>query len=126
MRRRTGLIAWLVVIVAVVALFLAWQYLDYRAANRILPPGMTMTDLSVEGLTRDEAFNALEVAFASPVAVIYHGERLTLSPDSVEFRFNIGRIRCHTDKSKQCVFARHCFKLYMNSILLFLAQDFLN
>lgn len=97
MQRRTGLVAWLIVIVAVVVLFLAWQYLDYRATNRILPPGTTMADLPVEGLTREEAFNALEVAFATPVEVTYQGESLTLPPDSVEFRFDIDKTATNLD-----------------------------
>jgi hypothetical protein len=58
---------------------------------------MTMTDLSVGGLTRDEAFNGLEVAFAAPVEVIYQGESLTLSPDNVEFRFNIDQTAANLD-----------------------------
>ena len=97
MRRRTGIIAWIIVIAAVVALFLAWQYLDFRAANRLLPPGTTMAGLLVEGLTREEAFNALEVAFATPVEVTYQGESLTLSPDSVEFRFDIDQTAANLD-----------------------------
>ena len=55
MRRRTGIIAWLIVIVAVAALLLAWQYLDYRSAGRMLPAGMTMASLAGEGMTREEA-----------------------------------------------------------------------
>jgi beta-lactamase class A len=97
LQRRTGIIAWIVVIVAVVALVLAWQYLDFRAANRILPSGTTMAGLSVEGLTREEAFNALEVAFSTPVEVTYQGESLTLAPDSVEFRFNVDQTAANLD-----------------------------
>ena len=88
MRRRTGLIAWLVVIVAVIAFLLAWQYLDYRAASRILPSGMTMAGLPVEEKTREQALDELEVAFTTPVEVIYQGEQLSLSPDTVELRFD--------------------------------------
>jgi beta-lactamase class A len=88
LRRRTGFIAWLIVIAAVIAFLLAWQYLDYRAANRTLPAGMTMAGLSVEGKTREQALNELAVAFATPVEVIYQGEHLSLSPDTVELRFD--------------------------------------
>lgn len=88
MRRRTGLVAWLVVIAAVVAFLLAWQYLDYRAASRTLPTGMTMAGLPVEGKTREQALNELEVAFATPVEVTYQGERLSLALDTVELRFD--------------------------------------
>jgi beta-lactamase class A len=89
LRHRSGLIAWLVVIIAVVALFLAWQYLDYRAASRTLPAGMTIAGLSVEGKTREQALNELEVILVTPVEVIYQGEQLSLSPDTVELRFDV-------------------------------------
>jgi hypothetical protein len=88
LRRRTGLVAWLIVIAAVVAFLLAWQYINYRAASDTLPASMTMANLPVEGKTREQALNQLEVAFATPVEVTYQGERLLLSPDSVELRFD--------------------------------------
>jgi hypothetical protein len=77
------------VIVAVIVLFLVWQYFDYRTVSHTLPTGMTMAGLTVEGKTREQALNELEVAFATPVEVIYQGERLLLSPDTVELRFDI-------------------------------------
>jgi beta-lactamase class A len=72
----------------VIAFLLAWQYLDYLAANRTLPAGMTMAGLPVEGKTREQVLNELAVAFATPVKVIYQGEQLSLSPDTVELRFD--------------------------------------
>jgi beta-lactamase class A len=86
--RRSGLFAWLVVVAAVIAFLLAWQYLDYRTASRILPAGMTMAGLPVEEKTPEQALNELEVAFATPVEVVYQGEGLSLSPDTVELRFD--------------------------------------
>ena len=88
MQRRTGCIAWLTIVAAIPVLFLAWQYFDFRITNRTLPTGMTMAGLPVEGKTREQALNELEVAFATPVEVIYQGERLSLSPDTVELRFD--------------------------------------
>jgi len=88
LRRKTGCIAWLIIIAAVAALFLTWQYVGFRLSSRTLPAGMTMAGLSVEGMTREQALNALEVAFATPVEVTYQEQRLSLSPDSVELRHN--------------------------------------
>jgi beta-lactamase class A len=88
LRRRTGYIAWLVIVAAVAALFLAWQYFSFRLTSRTLPAGMTMAGLSVEGMTREQALNALEVAFATPLEVLYQEQQLSLSPDSVELRYN--------------------------------------
>lgn len=46
-----------------------------------------MAGLSVEGMTREQALNALEVAFATPVEVMYQEHQVALSPDSVELRY---------------------------------------
>jgi len=88
LRRRTGCIAWLIIVAIVIVLFLAWQYFDYRLATRTLPVGMTMAGMSVEGMTREQALNALEVAFATPVELEYQEQHLSLPPDSVELRYD--------------------------------------
>jgi hypothetical protein len=88
LQRRTGCIAWLIIISAIVTFFFAWQYFGFHRANRTLPAGMTMAGLSVEGMTREQAINALKGAFGTPVQVTYRDQRLSLSPDSVELRHN--------------------------------------
>ncbi|MBE9507656.1 MAG: serine hydrolase [Chloroflexi bacterium] len=88
MGRRIGIVVWGIVIAAVVALLLAWQYLDYRAASRTLPAGMTMAGLPVEGMTREQALGVVEEAFTTPMEVTYQEQQLLLSPDSVELRYN--------------------------------------
>ena len=97
MRRRSGCIAWLTIIAAVSVLFLAWQYFSFRLTSRTLPAGMTMAGLSVEGMTREQALNALEVAFATPVEVIHQEQRRSLSPDSVELRYDAGETMANLD-----------------------------
>ncbi|MGD2176798.1 MAG: serine hydrolase, partial [Anaerolineae bacterium] len=79
---------WLIIVIAVVTLFLAWQYLGYRLMNRTLSAGMTMAGLSVENMTREQALNALEVAFATPLTVTYEEHQLSLSPSAVELRYD--------------------------------------
>jgi hypothetical protein len=81
-------VAWPIIIIAIVTFFLAWQYFGFCQANRTLPTGMTMAGLSVEGMTREQALGALEGAFAMPVEVMYRDQRLSLSPDSVELRYD--------------------------------------
>jgi beta-lactamase class A len=88
LRRVTGCIAWVIIVGAVAVLFLTWQYFGYLSASRTLPAGMTVARLSVEGMTREQVLNALEVAFATPVEVTYQQQQLFLSPDSVELRYN--------------------------------------
>ena len=88
MRRRTGCIAWFIIVSAIVTFFFAWQYFSFRQANRTLPAGMTMAGMSVEGMTREQALGALAGVFGTPVEVTYHDQRLSLSPDNVELRYN--------------------------------------
>jgi beta-lactamase class A len=97
LRRRTGYIAWLIIIAAVAALFLAWQYFSFRLAHRTLPAGTTMAGLSVEGMTREQALNALEVAFATPVDVVCQEQRLSLAPNSVELRYDADQTAANLD-----------------------------
>ncbi|MFQ6100469.1 MAG: serine hydrolase [Anaerolineae bacterium] len=97
MWRRTGIIAWFVIIAAVLALFLTWQYFDYRSTSRILAPGMTMAGMPVEGMTREQALQALEAAFATPVEVTYQEQQLSLSSDSVELRCNAEETAANLD-----------------------------
>ena len=97
MQRRTGIIVWLVIVVAILVLFLTWQYFDYRSANHTLPARMTMAGLSVEGMTREQALQTLEATFATPVKVAYREQQLSLSPDSVELRYNAEETAANMD-----------------------------
>jgi len=97
LQRRTGCIAWLIIGGAIAVLFLAWQYLGFRLANRTLPTGMTLAGLPVEEMTREQALNALEVAFATPVEVTYLEQSLSLPPDSVGLRFNVDETLANLD-----------------------------
>lgn len=97
MRRKSGLIAWIVIVAAIIVLFFTWQYTGYRITTRTLPAGMTMAGLSVEGMTRAQALDALEGAFATPVELTYQGQPLTLSPDIVELRYDAERTAANLD-----------------------------
>jgi nucleotide-binding universal stress UspA family protein len=90
---------WLFLIVAVAAVFLIWQGLNYRAASRTLPPGMTMAGLPVEGMTREQALNALEVSFATPLELVYAGEPISLFPDTVELRYDAAETADNLDQA---------------------------
>lgn len=97
MRRRTGCVAWFLVIVFVVALFLTWQYFDYLSASRTLPAGMTVAGMPVEGMTREQVLNVLEVGFATPVELAYQEQRLSLPPDSIELRYDAEETEVNLD-----------------------------
>jgi len=97
LRRRTGCIAWLIIVGAVVALFLGWQYFAYLSTKRTLPAGMTIAGVSVEGMTREQALNTLEVAFATPVELVYQEQHLSLPPDNVELRYDTEETAANLD-----------------------------
>jgi len=99
LRRKSGVIVWLVIVIAIPALFLTWQYVDYLSASRVLPPGMSMAGVAVEGLTREQALSALEVAFAKPLEITYQGQGLSLAPDSVELRYNVEETAANLDEA---------------------------
>jgi beta-lactamase class A len=82
----------------VATLFLAWQYVRFRLTGRTLPAGMTMAGMSVEGMTSEQALNALEVAFSTPVNVVCQEQHLTLAPDSVELRYDAENTAANLDQ----------------------------
>ena len=88
MERKTGWVVWLVIVTAIVALFLAWQYRGYRLTHRKLPAGMTMAGLPVGGMAPAQALNTLDVAFATPLTVTYRDRVLTLSPSAVGVQYD--------------------------------------
>jgi hypothetical protein len=96
-QRKSGYIIWLIIFIAVAALFLAWQYLGYRLTNQTLPTGLTMAGLSVENMTREQALNALEVHFATPLTVTYQEHHLSLSPSAVELRYDVEQTSANLD-----------------------------
>lgn len=98
MRHRSGIIAWLIIIVAVAALLLVWQYVEYRAASRTLPAGMTMAGVSVEEMTHEQALGLFEGAFDTSVEMTYLDQRLpSLFPHSVELRYNAEQTAANLD-----------------------------
>ena len=97
MRRRTSIIIWAAVVLGVIALFLTWQYMDYRAARRTLPEGMTLAGVPAEGMTRDQVLNVLEVAFATPLDVFYEEQQLALGPDAVELQYDAAQTAASLD-----------------------------
>jgi len=99
LQRKTGCFVWLVIVIAVAALFLAWQYWGYRLTNRTLPAGMTMAGLSVGDMTRAQALNTLEVAFATPLTVTYQNYTLSLCPSAVELRYDADQTAANLDSA---------------------------
>jgi hypothetical protein len=99
LQRKSGCLVWLIIAVAVAALFLAWQYWDYCQASRTLPVGMTMAGLPVGDMTRAQALNALDVAFATPLTVTYQDHALALYPSVVDLRYDADETAANLDSA---------------------------
>ena len=97
MQHKSGYIVWLIILTALVVLFFAWQYLGYRATTRTLPSEMTMAGISVENMTREQALNCLDVAFSTPLSVRYQDHRMTLSPHTVDLRYDATQTAANLD-----------------------------
>ncbi len=97
MQRRGGYIAWLIIMAAMAILFLAWQYIGFRLSVRTLPAGMSMAALDVGGMARDQALNLLERRLATPVEITYRDQHMSLSPDTVELRYNAQETAANLD-----------------------------
>jgi len=95
--RRSPYIIWLIIIIALAMLFLAWQYANFQLSKQVLPPGMRMAKLPVEGLTREQALNALEVAFATPIDIAYKDHHLLLLPESVNLDYDAEQTAANLD-----------------------------
>jgi hypothetical protein len=82
---------WIIVAVACVVIFVAWAFLGYSDSLRTLPAEMTISDLPVGGRTREEALNAVEVALATPLELLYQDDVILLPRDTVGFRYDVER-----------------------------------
>jgi len=98
-RRRRRVRIWPLILMGVALALLVWQYTAYRASLKTLPAGMTVAGLDVEGMTPDQAVEALAAAFAQPVQVTYQGQALALTPESVAFRFDPGGTRAAIEEA---------------------------
>jgi len=96
-QRKAGLVFWIMVALIVIVLFLIWEYIGFRSDTRFLPPDTTMAGLQVGGRTPEQALNALEVAFSTPIEVTYVGKELSLDPTTVDLNFDLKQTAAHLD-----------------------------
>ncbi|MBN2002798.1 MAG: serine hydrolase [Anaerolineae bacterium] len=62
----------------------AWLYTNWRSSQSVLPPGLTINGISMGGMTRDQALNAIALAYMSPITVHYGSEITTLLPEMID------------------------------------------
>jgi len=63
----------------------AWLYTNWKSSQTMLPPGVTINGLPMGGMTREQALNAIALAYTRPITV-YYADKLTplLLPEMVE------------------------------------------
>ncbi len=90
MQRKKGGSAWLLfILITIVLLTGTWLYTGWRSSQRVLPPRVMLGGLSVGGMTREQALNALAEAYAQPIIVLYHDRELLLVPEMVDLSLNV-------------------------------------
>jgi len=63
----------------------AWVYTNWRSSQTMLPPGLTINGQPLGGMTREQALDAIALAYTQPITV-YYADKLTplLLPEMLE------------------------------------------
>ena len=89
MRRRSRWGLFILIMAGVLLALLIWQFITYQTSLKTLPAGITVAGLDVEGMTVDQALEALAATYAQPVQLSYQGQTLALTPESVALSFDV-------------------------------------
>lgn len=77
---------WLLfILLTAIILGSVWLFTNWRSSQTVLPPGLTINNVPMGGMEREQALTAIELAYTRPVTVYYAG-KLTplLLPEMVE------------------------------------------
>ncbi len=66
-----------------------WLYITWQSSQKVLPPGITMAQLAMGGMTREQAINAVEQAYDLPVTIYYRNQEITLLPEMVDLSLDV-------------------------------------
>ena len=91
MRQSRHRIAWLLFfILTILILGGAWLYTNWKSSQTMLPPGLTINELPMGGMTQEQALDAIEQAYTRPITV-YYASKLTplLLPEMVELSVDL-------------------------------------
>lgn len=100
MRQTRYRVAWLIfILLTVIILSGAWAYTNWQSSRTMLPPGLTINGQPMGGMTREQALNAIALAYTRPITVYYAGkltplllpEMLELSLDAEATAQNLDR-----------------------------------
>lgn len=113
-------IAWLLFILLFIAILGgAWLYTNWRSSQTVLPPGLTINDQPVGGMTREQALTAIELAYTRPVTV-YYANKLTplLLPEMVELALDTDATAENLDKALNTQTDTQGFITYVLDLIL--------
>jgi hypothetical protein len=79
----------IVILLLAVGSYLLYQAFFYNRTRSLYPLGMTIADVDVSGLLRDEARAKLLETYAQPVAIYHREERTELAPVEAGFMMDV-------------------------------------
>jgi beta-lactamase class A len=79
----------LLFVFAVLGAFLVWRWYHYNRWRAVLPPGVTLAGVPVEGISREEAIERLLGAYNGPTVLHYLDRPLPLFPQDIAFQIDV-------------------------------------
>lgn len=120
MRQGRFRFAWILfALLFIVILGGTWLYTNWQSSQAVLPPGLTINGQPLGGMTREQALEAIELAYTRPVTV-YYANRLTplLLPEMVELTLNVEETTANLDEALTSGGDTQDFITYVTGILL--------
>jgi beta-lactamase class A len=85
------------ILLILVLLFLGYQALQFWLARDQMPPGMTIADVDVSGLNREEAAAQIQQAYSMPLVLHHQTEQIAINPAEVGFALNLEPMLAEAD-----------------------------
>ncbi|MEM7118130.1 MAG: serine hydrolase [Chloroflexota bacterium] len=87
------------ILIAVVLFLLFEAFFYYRSLDKY-PTGMTIADVPVAGMVRDEAATALIEAYTAPIAIRHREERVAVDPRELGFTLDVEQMLAEAETAK--------------------------
>ncbi len=99
MQERRSNIGWFfLLLLTVLILGSAWLYTNWQAGRTVLPTGLTVSGLDVGGMTREQALNAIVLAYTAPITVYYQDQTTQLLPEMVDLAVDLEATQANLDE----------------------------
>lgn len=77
----------------------AWLYTNWQSSRKVLPPGLTLNAVPMGGMTREQAVDAIALAYTAPITVYYANEVIILLPEMVELSLDVAATERNLDEA---------------------------